>query len=681
MPSVSSETVFPGKGRSPVRIVSLAGHSGAGKTTLSEALLVHGGALARPGRVEDGTTQSDHTDAEKGHGFSISTGVLRLNAGGTDLTLLDTPGYADFVREIRGGIRAADSALILVSAVSGVEVGTERVWATADRFSMPRVVVIAKMDRERANFHAVLADIRASLGGPVAAAFLPVGEGPEFRGVVDVLAAEPDSVPGELRAPLREAREALVDATVETDDALMNRYLEGEEIAPEELRAAFLRAVHAGTLFPVIPVSAETGVGVPELLTLMEKGLRSAEERGVLTGLDGQTREPTADAPASARVWRVSVDPFVGKLAYIRVWSGTLRPGDTLRNTTRGVDVKPAHLYVVSGKELTEVPELRAGMIGVLTKLPDLHTGDTLADPAHPIEYDPLLLPDPAHTVALFPKTRQDEDRLGAALTRLLDEDPTLRFAREGQTGELLLSGMGDMHTTIAVEKLAALGVNVDTGTPQIPYRETIRAPSQAQGKHKKQSGGHGQYGDCHLRLDPGEGSAFRSEVVGGAIPGKYLPSIEKGVGDAMGKGPLAGYPMQDVHVAVTHGSYHDVDSSDLAFRTAGALAFRNAVEGAKPTLLEPVMLLKVRAPAQFTGDLIGDLQTRRARVQGMDPEGTVITVTAVVPQAELQTYSADLRSLTGDRGAFSVKPYGYQDLPEHLAKKVIEARKAAAAG
>ncbi|WP_216319348.1 elongation factor G [Deinococcus aestuarii] len=659
----------------PVRIVSLAAHSGAGKTTLCEALLCRGGALPRMGRVEDGTTQSDHTEAERAHGFSITTGVLRLAHRGTDLTLLDTPGYADFVREIRGGIRAADSALILVSAVSGVEVGTERVWATADRFAMPRVVVISQMDRERANFHAVLADLRASLRGPVAAAFLPVGEGPHFRAVADLLTASEDDVPGETRAALREAREALVDAIVETDDDLMNRYLEGEELGADELRGAFLRAVHAGTLFPVIPVSAVSGVGIPELLDLMVDGLRSAFERGPLTGVDGQTREPTPDAPASARVWRVSVDPFVGKLAYLRVWSGTIRPGDTLRNTTRGVDVKPAHLYVVSGKDLTEVPELSAGMIGVLTKLPDLHTGDTLADPANPIEYDPLVLPDPAHTVALFPRTRQDEDRLSTAVARLLDEDPTLGFAREGQTGELLLSGMGDMHTTIAVEKLTALGVNVDTRPPQIPYRETIRAASQAQGKHKKQSGGHGQYGDCHIRLEPGEGFAFRSAVVGGAIPGKYLPSIEKGVGDAMLRGPLAGYPMQDVHVAVTHGSYHDVDSSDLAFRTAGSLAFRNAVEAARPTLLEPVMLLRVRAPAGFTGDL----QTRRARVQGMEPEGTVITVTAVVPQSELQTYSADLRSLTGDRGAFSVKFHGYQDLPEHLAKKVIEARKAAA--
>ncbi|GGO27794.1 elongation factor G [Deinococcus humi] len=665
----------------PVRIVSLAAHSGAGKTTLCEALLHHSGAISRPGRVEDGTTHSDHTDAEKAHGFSITTGVVRLNHNGTDITVLDTPGYADFVREIRGAIRAADAALMVVSGVSGVEVGTERVWATADRFNMPRLIAINKMDRERANFSAVLADLRSSLPGNVAPLYLPVGEGPEFRDVVNVLTGEVGGggeVPSDMRSVLREARESLTDAIIESDDALMERYLEGEQIGPDDLHAAFLRAVHAGTLYPVIPVSATTGVGLAQLLDLLVTGLRSARERGPTTGQDGQNREPTPDAPFSARVWRVSIDPFVGKLAYIRVYSGTLRPGDTVVNTSRdGLEVRPAHLYLINGKELTEVPELRAGMIGVLTKLTDLRAGDTLADPAHPIQYDPLWLPDPAHTVALHPATRQDEDKLGAALTRLMEEDPTLHFQRDAQTGEQLLSGMGDMHLTIAAEKLAAQGVNVSTTTPQIPYRETIHAAAQAQGKHKKQSGGHGQYGDCTVRIEPGEGFSFKSAVVGGAIPGKYLPSIEKGIQDAMQKGSLAGYPLQDVHVTVLDGSYHDVDSSDIAFRMAGSLALRNALENARPGLLEPAVLLKVRAPASFTGDLISDLQTRRARVQGMDTGGTVITISAVVPQAELQNYSADLRSLTGDRGAFSIKPHGYQDVPDHLAKKIIEERRA----
>ncbi|GAA0517774.1 elongation factor G [Deinococcus depolymerans] len=668
----------------PVRIVSLAAHSGAGKTTLSEALLLRSGAISRAGRVEDGTARSDHTDAEKTHGFSIQTGVVRLAHRGTDITLLDTPGYADFVREIRGGIRAADTAVIVVSAVSGVEVGTERVWATADRFAMPRLIAVNQMDRDRANYHAVLADLRASLSGPVAPAYLPLGEGADFRGVVNVLTGEvspPQDLPPSDRAALQAAQTALTDAIVETDDDLMNRFLDGSPISTDELHAAFTRAVHAGTLYPVIPVSAHSGAGVDALLDLMVTGLRSARERGPLTGVDGQTRDPTPDAPLSARVWRVSIDPFVGKQAFIRVWSGTLRPGDILRNTTQDLDVRPMHLYVPNGKDLTEVTELPAGSIGVLTKLPDLHAGDTLADPALPIRYDPLWLPDPVHTVAIHPATRQDEDKLGAALAKLREEDPTLHYSREAQTGEQLLSGMGEMHLNIAVEKLAAQGVTVTTTTPRIPYRETIHAPAEAQGKHKKQSGGHGQYGDCRIRIEPGPGFSFRSAVVGGAIPGKYIPSIEKGVQDAMLRGPLAGYPMQDVHVTVLDGSYHDVDSSDIAFRTAGSLALKNAVANARPGLLEPVLQLRVRAPASFTGDLISDLQTRRARVQGMDPEGTVITVTALVPQAELQTYSADLRSLTGDRGAFSVKPHGYQAVPEPLAKKIIETRQGELAG
>lgn len=662
----------------PVRIVSLAAHSGAGKTTLSEALLLRSGAISRAGRVEDGTARSDHTDIEKAHGFSVTTGVLRLTHQGTDITLLDTPGYADFVREIRGGIRAADTAVIVVSAVSGVEVGTERVWATADRFAMPRLIAVNQMDRDRADYHAVLADLRASLSGPVAPAYLPLGEGTNFRGVIDVLTGEvspPQDLPPSDRAALQDAQAALTDAIVETDDDLMNRFLDGSVISTDELHAAFTRAVHAGTLYPVLPVSAHSGVGVDALLDLMVTGLRSARERGPVSGVDGQTRDPTPDAPFSARVWRVSLDPFVGKQAFIRVWSGTLRPGDTIRNTTQGGDLRAAHLYLPNGRDLTEVTELPAGSIGVLTKLPDLHAGDTLADPTDPILYDPLWLPDPAHTVAIHPVSRADEDRLGAALTRLTDEDPTLRYARDPQTGEGLLSGMGDLHLGIATERLAALGVNVTATTPRVPYRETIHAPAQAQGKHKKQSGGHGQYGDCHLRIEPGEGFSFRSAVVGGAIPGKYIPSIEKGVQDALQRGPLAGYPLQDLHVTVLDGSYHDVDSSDLAFRAAGALALKNALEHARPGLLEPTRHLKVRAPARFTGDLLGDLQTRRARVQGIDTTGTVTTITALVPQAELHDYSAALRSLTGDRAAFSVTAGPYQPVPDHLTRKIIDAR------
>lgn len=671
-----------------VRNVSIVGHSGVGKTSLTEALLFRAHARERLGRVEEGTTASDHTEAEKRRGISISTSVLRAEWKDTTLNLLDAPGSADFVREIRGAIRAADASLVVVSAVSGVEVGTERVWATADSFNMPRIVVISRMDRERADFFAVLADIQASLRGPSAAVSLPVGGESGFRGVVDLLSRrtylndagfqEGAPVPDDMTAVVEEYRAKLVEAIVETDDELTERYLSDEHIDDEMLHEAYLRAVHGGLLYPVLPVSAASLVGTECLLDLMVGGLRSPQERGALTGVDGQKRDPVRSAPTSARVWRTTIDPFVGKIAYVRVWSGVIRPGDTLRDTTAGTDVRPAHLYVLSGKDLVEVPELEAGAIGAFTKIADVHTGDTLCDPAHPIDFGPLQLPEPVMTVAIHAASRADEDKLGAAMTRLLEEDPTLRFERNAETAELTLSGMGDTHLDIAVEKLALLGVNVSATTPKIAYRETVRAAAEAQGKHKKQSGGHGQYGDCWLRLSPSaEDFEFASEVVGGVVPTKYIPSIEKGVVEARTRGVLAGYPVQNVRAVVFGGSYHDVDSSDLAFKTAAGLAFRAAMEKARPTLLEPVVILRVRVPGQYTGDVIGDLQTRRARVQGMEPEGTVITITALTPLSEVQKYSADLRSLTGGRGAYSLRPAGYQEVPAALTEKVVAQRKA----
>ncbi|WP_027481951.1 elongation factor G [Deinococcus pimensis] len=671
-----------------VRNVSIVGHSSVGKTTLTEALLLRTGARERLGRVEEGTTASDHTEAEKRRGISITTSVLRAEWKDTTLNLLDTPGSADFVREIRGAIRAADASLVLVSAVSGVEVGTERVWATADGFNMPRIVAITRMDRERADFFTVLADVQASLRGPSAAAYLPVGAESDFRGVVELLGRraylnetglqESAPVPEDMTALVEEYRAKLVESIVETDDELTERYLADEHIDDEMLHEAYLRAVHAGLLYPVIPVSAATLVGVECLLDLMVNGLRSPEERGPVTGVDGQKREPVPTAPTSARVWRTTMDPFVGKIAYVRVWSGVIRPGDLLRDTTAGTDVRPAHLYVLSGKDLVEVPELPAGTIGAITKINDVHTGDTLSDPARPIDFGPLQLPEPVMTVAIHAASRSDEDKLGTAMARLLEEDPTLRFERNADTGELTLSGMGDTHLEIAVEKLGLLGVNVTSTTPRIAYRETVRATAEAQGKHKKQSGGHGQYGDCWLRLSPSsEDFEFASEVVGGVVPTKYIPSIEKGALEARARGVLAGYPVQNVKVVVFGGSYHDVDSSDIAFKTAAGLAFRAAMEKARPALLEPVVTLRVRVPGQYTGDVIGDLQTRRARVQGMEPEGTVITITALTPLAEVQKYSADLRSMTGGRGAYSLKPAGYQEVPGPLTEKIVAQRRA----
>jgi elongation factor G len=674
-----------------VRNVSVVSHSGAGKTSLVEALLFRSGARDRLGRIEDGTTASDHTEPERRRKISIGTAVLPVVWGETTMNLLDAPGYADFVGEIRGAMRAADSALVVVSAVSGVAVGTERVWRTAEDFSMPRVVAINKMDRERADFYGTLADVRDSLGGPVAAAYLPIGNEASFRGVVDLLRRraclydhglmEEGPVPPEVEGLVEDYRARLVEAIVETDDELMERYLSDEEIAEESLQDAFLAAVHGGLLFPVVPVSATTLVGLEPLLNLMAEALRSPQERPPVVGVDGETREPTADAPMSARVWRTSIDPFVGKVAFVRVWSGALRAGDAVHNSLTGQDFRPAHVYTLKGKDLVEVPALEAGMIGAITKVPDLHTGDTLCDPAHPIDFGPLELPEPIVSLAIHASTRADDDKLGAAIGKLLEEDPTLHLERSTETTETLLHGMGHVHLEIAVEKLAGMGVKVESSTPRIAYRETVRAVAQAQGKHKKQTGGHGQYGDCWLRIEPSEQDfEFASEVVGGVIPTKYIPSVQKGVEEYRAHGALAGYPVQNIKVVVYDGSYHDVDSSDIAFKTAAGIAFRAAMEKARPCLLEPVMLLKVRVPERFTGDILSDLQTRRARIQGMEPDGAVTVVSALVPRAEVQNYSPDLRSMTSGRGVYSLKFESYAEVPGQIAEKVIAARKAEAA-
>lgn len=670
-----------------VRNVSVVSHSGAGKTSLVEAMLYRTGGRDRLGRIEDGTTASDHTESERRRKISIATAVLPARVGETTVNLLDAPGYADFVGEIRGAMRAADNCLVVVSAVSGVAVGTERVWRTADDFAMPRVVAINKMDRERADFFGTVADILDTLPGPVAVAAVPVGAETTFRGVVDLLSrrahlfehgqASEGPVPEELASLVEDLRAKLVECVVETDDALMERFLSDEPIADEELRAAFLGAVQAGRLFPVVPVSATTLVGVDPLLALLAGGLRSPAERGPVVGEDGSSREPVAAAPTSARVWRTTIDPFVGKVAFVRVWSGAIRSGDTVRNATRGADLRPAHVYALHGKDLVEVPELHAGMVGAITKVQDLHTGDTLCDPASPIDFGPLELPDPVTSIAIHAVSRADEDKLGTALHKLLEEDPTLRLERSPETSETLLSGMGHVHLEIAVERLATMGVKVEAAVPRIPYRETVRTAATAQGKHKKQSGGHGQYGDCWLRIEPSTAEfEFASEVVGGVIPTKYIPSVHKGVEEARRRGALAGYPVQNIRVVVYDGSYHDVDSSDIAFKTAAGIGFRAAMEKARPCLLEPIVLLRVRVPERFTGEIVSDLQTRRAKIQGMEPDGAVSVISALVPLAEVQEYSQDLRSLTSGRGVYSLKLDSYAEVPSQLTDRIVSARK-----
>ena len=664
--------------------VSVVGHSGVGKTSLVEAMLFRAGKLKRLGSVNQKNTASDHTALEHEHQMSIFTSVLPLSWHESQVTLLDSPGYSDFVGEIRGALRSADNTLVVVSAVSGVEVGTERVWKTADEFQQPRIIVVNKMDRDRADFFRVLSDLQESLPGPVVATHLPMGQEKNFSGVIDLLSRKAyigdqiTEIPERFESLVQEHRARLVEKIVETDEELIERYLEDEEVTLQELNKALLVAFKTGQIDPVMPVSATTLVGVDALLDLMVTIEREPTERPAFVAPDGQTRPPTADAPFSARVFRSSTDPFLGKVAYVRVWSGTLRPGQQLLNSSRGVMVAPAHLYCLNGKDLQECQELTVGMIGALTKVTDVRTGDSLCDPSRPIDYGPLKLPDPVVSLALHPRTRQDEDRLTTQMGRLLEDDPSLRFARNPETGEWVLSGLGEMHLNLAIEELALLGVQVTSSKPRIAYRETVRGVAKAQGKYKKQTGGHGQYGDCWLRVEPSpEDFEFASEVVGGTVPTKYIPSVHKGVEESLSRGALSGFPVQNIKVVVYDGSYHEVDSSDIAFKMAAGIGFREAMAAAQPTLLEPIQQLNVYIPESNLGDVLSDLQGKRAQILGMDTDGSLTVVRALVPEVELQEYSASLRSITGGRGAYSIKFHGHQEVPSHLQSKIIQARQA----
>lgn len=662
--------------------VSVVGHSGVGKTSLVEAMLFRAGQLKRLGSVMQKNTASDHTQLEQEHQMSIFTSVLPFNWHESQVTLLDTPGFSDFVGEIRGALRSADNTLVVVSAVSGVEVGTERVWKTADEFGMPRIIAVNKMDRDRADFFEVLEGLESSISGPVVATHLPIGKEKDFSGVIDLLSRKAYvnnqivDIPEGHEELVQQYRAKLIERIVETDEELIERYLADEEVTLQELNRALLVAFKTGQIDPVVPVSATTLVGVEALLDLLVTIEREPTERPPFVAVDGQTRPPTREAPFSARVFRSSTDPFLGKVAYVRVWSGTIKPGQPIYNSSRGVTVTPAHLYVLNGKDLQEVPELTAGMIGALTKITEVKTGETLCDPANLIDYGPLHLPDPTVSAALHPKTRQDEDKLTTQMNRLLDDDPTLKFGRNPETGEMVLSGLGDMHLNLAIEELALLGVNVTTSKPKIAYRETVKAVAKSQGKYKKQTGGHGQYGDCWLRIEPSsENFEFASEIVGGVIPSKYVPSVQKGVEESLSKGALSGYPVQNIKVVVYDGSYHEVDSSDIAFKMAAGLAFREAMSRAQPTLLEPILQLNVYIPESSMGDVLSDLQGKRAQILGMDTDGNLTVVRALVPEVELQEYSAQLRSITGGRGAYSLKFNSHQEVPQHLQAKIIQAR------
>ena len=679
---------------SQIRNVAVLSHSGAGKTSLVEAMLYRAGAIPTPGSVEDGTTVSDVTPEEKRRKISIYSAIHPYEWKGQSFNVIDTPGSADFVGEIRGAQAAADGVLIVVSAVSGVAVGTERVWTSSFERELNSIFVVNKMDRENADFFRTMSSIEDSLAGNIAAIQIPIGQAEDFRGIVDLIEmvaytwpeGEPvkGPIPEEEEGLAREYRERLVESVVETDDELMMAYLEDQELDNDALKRAFFAAVRANTLQPVLMTSALKLMGITLLLDFMNEGVRTVEHHRPLRLERGELPSVGGDGPFVARVFKTVIDPYLGKVSMMRVLNGSLTPGAGLRDTTQDADVRTAHLYVPKGKDLTEVKELKAGMIGAITKADAVRTGDTLAAQGADVVLANIRFPKPVMALALSPKTRADDDKLSDGLSKLLDADPTLELVRDPDTHETVLWGMGHVHLEVATGMMAErFGVSVDTRPPKISYRETISTSGDARYRHKKQTGGAGQFAEVALRVEPlarNDGEQFEWAVVGGTIPTNFQSSCEKGFRASLEKGPM-GFRVVDVKAVVYDGKDHPVDSKDVAFQVAAGEAFREASAAAKPILLEPVALLKVRVPDRFTGDVISDLNSRRGRILGMDSEGSVSVISGHVPMSEVQNYSADLRSMTGGRGAFSLTFDRYDAAPAQVAQRVMAEREAADEG
>lgn len=664
----------PIEGVDRVRNVALMGHSRAGKTTLAEAMLFASGALSRMGRVEDGNTVSDHDEEEHRHGYSISLALVTLDWDGHRLNLLDTPGYADFEGEVASAAFAADTAVILVDAVAGVEGGTEAAWRQAEIAAVPaRFFVISRIDRENADFDRVLEQLRSRYGRTVAPIAIPGGE----SGVVSLLADV--AAPAALEATFTAGREMLIEAIGETDDDLLARYLDGTPITGEELRAALARAVRQGNVTPVMLACALTSTGVAELLgELVALGARPTDR--TYMGTNGDAVTVDEEGPFVARTFKTSSDPFVGHLSFVKVLSGRWSRGDHALNHRAHADERAAHLLVLRGREQFEVPELRAGEIGVIPKLGHTATGDVMTVPGGSApELAPLPFPIPTYRSALHPRSRDDVDRMAQGLARMVEQDPTLRTESQPETGEVILLTLGDVHATIAAARLEReYGVGVDVTEPRVPYVETIRLPAQAEYRHKKQSGGRGQFGHVILRIEPlgrGAGFEFTEEVVGGDVPRQFIPAVEHGIVEALPEGPLAKSRLVDLKATLLGGSSHSVDSSEIAFKIAGAQALHQAVLAAEPVLLEPVMHLLVHAPGELVGDVTSEITGRRGNVLGMEPNGAGIVIDAVAPLAEVQRFGTQLRSLTHGRGTYTIEFDHYGEVPDHLQARLLEER------
>lgn len=681
-----------------IRNVVLLGHNGSGKSAFSEAILFSAGAINRLGKIEEGTTTSDHDPDEIKYKMSINLSMLPCEWKGTKLNIIDAPGYADFLGEIKAAIRVAEGAVIVISALSGIEVGTEQVWQYSEEAKLARLILVNKMDRENANFDQAVTQIQAKFGTCCAPLQVPIGAHTSYQGVVDILKMKSytgnppkeGEVPAAMQAQIGKYREKLIEAVAETDDKLLEKYLGGEEIKNEELAPALRAAVMSGKVVPILAASSLQNLGVASVMDIITAYLPSPAERKVAITKDNaeQTIEPADNAPLAALVFKATADPYVGKLTYFRIYTGTMSSNSQVWNAHKGAVERIGQLYLVRGKTQEAVPQVKAGDIGAVAKLSVTGVNDTLCAPDNQVKLTPIVFPDPVFSEAVQPKTKADLDKLGNSLTKLLEEDPTLKMHRDPGTNETILSGLGETHLKVSADKLTRkFGVSIELSIPKVPYRETILGSAQAEYKHKKQTGGHGQYGHAVLTVEPterGAGFEFADKVVGGSIPRNYIPAVEKGVREGILEGVLAGYPVIDVRATVIDGSFHPVDSSEICFKIAGAGALKKGMLQANPVILEPIMDISIRVPKDFIGDIISDLNTKRARVHGMNPEGEYTVVEAQVPQAEVLRYAIDMKSITQGRGTFTMKFNRYEEVPAHLSQKIIadtQAAKAAAAG
>jgi elongation factor G len=671
-----------------IRNVVLLSHQGAGKTSLVESMLFTSGAIQRLGSVADGTTTSDYDPLEIERHMGVNLSLLPTQWQAMKLNIIDTPGYADFVGEARSGLRVAEGAVIAVCAASGVEVGTEQMWSDAEKGGLPRLIFVNKMDRDNADFLSTLKGIQAKLSPKCMPVQVPIGSQKDFQGVIDLVTmkayigtdSQEAEVPSALREQAEASREKLVEAAVEADDELINKYLEGESIDNEEVFAAIRKSTIAGKLVPVFAGSALKGIGTQQILNGICSYLPSPEENGAIpaknvsTG-DQEELKPDSESPLAGLVFKTTADPYVGKLSYFRIYSGIISSNSQIWNANKNSMERIGQLFTMLGKNQQTVPQIAAGDIGAVAKLSVTTTGDTLCARERPVILPGIEFPKANFSMSIQPQAKSDLDKMSTVLPRICEEDPSLQTRREADTNEFIISGVGDNHLEITREKIRRkFGVDVKLDLPKIPYKETITTSTKTEYKHKKQTGGHGQYGHVLLELEPlprGGGFEFVEKIFGGAIPQNYIPSVEKGVNEARQEGVLAGYPVVDVRVTLYDGSFHPVDSSDIAFKIAGAQALKKGLSQGQPVLVEPIMKLTITVPESYTGDITSDLNTKRGRVLGMNPGNGVNVIEAQAPYAELLRYALNLRSLTQGRGSFVMEFDHYEEVPAHLSQKI----------